>query len=127
MIVSGDIDSILYRDLKPMGFEQFRKNAVKNGKVTSERVVIIAGTLQEGIWWDNTIAEIHICVPDLQDNANTKRLTEIERMFKTLTKTSTYDGSTYRYSVLSTAQEEDTSLRCHYVNVRLLFEVLNVK
>ena len=41
--------------------------------------------------------------------------------------TGRYDGTTYHYSIDTIGTEEDTSLKCHYVNVRILFEVLNVK
>ena len=34
---------------------------------------------------------------------------------------------TYRYSIESIGAEADTALKCHYVNVRILFEVINVK
>ena len=41
--------------------------------------------------------------------------------------TGRYDGTTYHYSIDTIGTEEDTALKCHYVNVRILFEVLNVK
>ena len=37
-----------------------------------------------------------------------------------------YDGSWYRYSSESIGIEEDKELCCYYVNVKLLFETLNV-
>ena len=37
-----------------------------------------------------------------------------------------YDGSSYYYSIDSIGTEADTALKCHYVNVRILFQVLNV-
>lgn len=37
-----------------------------------------------------------------------------------------YDGSWYRYSSETIGIEEDKELCCYYVNVKLLFEVLNV-
>ena len=40
---------------------------------------------------------------------------------------STYDGTTYRYSIESIGAEADAALKCHYVNVRILFEVINLK
>lgn len=70
------------------------------------------------------------CVPDLSENeANTIRLNELEReaMKRFDDVVSTYDGTTYRYSIESIGTEADTALKCHYVNVRILFEVLNVK
>lgn len=73
---------------------------------------------------------MNLCVPDLSENeANTIRLNELERqamkMFDDIV--SSYDGTTYRYSIESIGTEADTALKCHYVNVRILFNVLNIK
>ena len=68
--------------------------------------------------------------PNLSENeANTIRLNELERQANKLfdDEVSIYDGTTYRYSIESIGTEADTALKCHYVNVRILFEVLNVK
>ena len=97
MIVTTDIGNILYRDCRAFGIG---------------------------------IAEVNLCVPDLSENeANTIRLNELERKAGKLFDdvVSTYDGTTYRYSIESISIEADTALKCHYVNVRILFEVLNVK
>ena len=76
---------------------------------------------------------INFCVPDLfNGDANTIRLQEIERMVKPVFKrgdTVYYNGSHCDYenggdNWLST--EEDTELKCHYVNVSILFKVLNL-
>ena len=46
---------------------------------------------------------------------------------KILRSTGSYNGSFYRYSIYNIGTEADTALKCHYVNVSVLFEVLNVK
>ena len=127
MITTGDIENILYSDLKKFGFKQYKKNAIKNGKIDSERLIVICGALEEGGIWSRAFVNVNVCVPDYKDMANTKRLTEIERIFKQVSAVNKYDGSTYRYSVRSTSQEEDSDLECHFVNIRILFETLNVK
>ena len=73
---------------------------------------------------------MNLCIPDLSESeANTIRLNELERKAGKLLDdvVSTYDSTTYRYSIESIGTEVDTALKCHYVNVRILFEVLNVK
>lgn len=127
MIVTGDIETILYGDLRPYGFKQYRKEAIKNGKVTDERIVVLCGTLQDAPIWKLAIVNVNICVPDVKGEANTKRLTEIERMFYKMHSVSEYDGSTYQYTVKETSQEEDAALKCHFVNLKIYFEVLNIK
>ena len=100
MIVTTDIGNILYRDCKAFGID-----IVPDG-------------------------EVNLCVPNLSENeANTIRLNELERKADKLLDdvVSTYDGTTYRYSIESIGAEADAALKCHYVNVRILFEVINVK
>nr|WP_284697147.1 hypothetical protein [Bacteroides fragilis] len=100
------------------------------GELTSERIVIHAKKQQPGTYWKKSFAEVNLCVPDLSENeANTIRLNELEReankRFDDVV--STYDGTTYRYSIDSIGTEADAALKCHYVNVRILFNVLNIK
>ena len=85
---------------------------------------------QPGKYWKKSFAEVNLCVPNLSENeANTIRLNELERKAGKLLDdvVSTYDGTTYRYSIESIGAEADAALKCHYVNVRILFEVINVK
>jgi hypothetical protein len=96
----------------------------------SERIVIHTKKQQTGTYWKKSFAEVNLCVPNLSENeANTIRLNELERKADKLFDdvVSTYDGMTYRYSIDSIGTEADTALKCHYVNVRILFNVLNVK
>ena len=81
MITTGDIEEILYKDLKKFGFKQYRKDAIKDGKVDSERLIVLCGTLEEDIFWSRAFVNINVCVPDFKGMANTKRLTEIERCY----------------------------------------------
>lgn len=127
MIISGDISNIIYVDFKPLGFKQFKKGAIKDGKITDERLIIITSELSIGSnTWKQCIVTVNICVPDYKGEANLTRLTQIERMFGGLRKADKYDGTNYRYKTISTGQEYDESLKCHYVNVKILFEVINV-
>lgn len=126
MITTGDIEEILYKDLKKFGFKQYRKDAIKESKVDSERLIVFCGTLEEDTFWSRAFVNINVCVPNFKGMANTKRLTEIERMLYNISSVSKHDKSTYRYEVRSTSQEEDPDLKCHFVNIRVLFEVLNV-
>ena len=38
MIVTGDIETILVRDLKPFGIPTYKKDAIPEGEVTEERI-----------------------------------------------------------------------------------------
>lgn len=130
MIVTTDIGNILYRDCKSFGIDIVPSGETLVGELKSERIVIHAKKQQPGTYWKKSFAEVNLCVPDLSENkANTIRLNELEREADKLFDdvVSIYDGTRYHYSIDSIGTEEDTALKCHYVNIRILFEVLNVK
>lgn len=128
MITTGDIETILYRDLKPFGIERLRKgeSLVTDKSLDKEYIRIIPKVLSPDTYWKKDFVEVNFLVPDITSGSDAKRLTEIERLCD-FDKTSTFDGTVYTYSTYSTSQEEDTELKCHFVNARLLFEILNVK
>lgn len=134
MIVTNDIADILIRDCRVFDIaEAYRKGnvkPVKGDRLTAERIVVLPKPQTPGTRWLKDFVEVNLCVPDLGEReANSPRLQELERMAKRYLHkvTGTYDGTRYRYSVDQidgTMYDED--LKCHYVNVRLLFETINV-
>ena len=130
MITSTDIANILYRDCKSFGISVVPQGQTLVGGLKDERIVIHAKRQQPGRIWKKSFIELNICVPDLAPNeANTIRLNELERMANSRFSdvVGDYDNTSYYYSIASTGMEKDEHLKCHYVNVRILFEVLNVK
>lgn len=130
MIVTIDIANILYRDCQTFGISIVPHGKKLTGELKSERIVIHAKKQQPGTYWKKSFAEVNLYVPDLKEGeANTIRLNELEKQAQGMLDgvTGRYDGTTYHYSIDTIGTEEDTALKCHYVNVRILFEVLNVK
>ncbi|MDD3038617.1 hypothetical protein [Bacteroides sp.] len=130
MITTTDIGNILYRDCKAFGIDIVPNGEKLTGELKSERIAIHTKKQQPGTYWKKSFAEINICVPDLGENsANSIRLNELERKAQSVLDdvVSSYDGTRYHYSIESIGMEADTALKCHFVNVRILFEVLNVK
>lgn len=129
MIVTTDIANILYHDCNAFGIDIVPQGETLTGELKSERIVIHAKKQRPGTYWKKSFVEVNLCVPDLSENeANTIRLNELEReaMKRFDDVVSTYVGTTYRYSIDSIGTEADTAFKCHYVNIRILFEVLNV-
>lgn len=130
MIVTTDIADILYRDCKALGIGIVPFGKTLTGELTEERITIhVKGQTPEKIW-EKCFVEVNLCVPDLGVNiAHTLRLKALERTAKKKFKsvTGTFDGTRYLYEVDTISIEADTALKCHFVNVRLLFNVLNVK
>lgn len=131
MIVTTDIQTILYKDAQKLGISKIYKDgAVPDGDAKYEKVVILANSLEPGTYWKVGFVHVNICVPylDKKGTANLQRLNELERKAsKILSSTSVFDDTPYSYEVDTTRIEDGRDLKCHYVNVRILFQVLNVK
>lgn len=130
MIVTTDIADILYRDCKTFGIDIVPFGKTLTGELKKERITIHVKGQTPSKYWEKCFCEVNLCVPDLGMNiANTLRLKELERTAKKLFKSVTdeFDGTRYNYVVDTIHIEADTALKCHFVNCRLLFNVLNVK
>lgn len=130
MITTSDIVDILYGVCAPFGIDIFRRGYIPDGEVSSERIVILPKDQTPSTYWKKCFVEINICVPDISDGvADLERLQELERQAARVFdgNAGEYSDSYYAYSISSiSGVNKDDSLKCHYVNVRLLFEVLNV-
>ena len=131
MIVTTDIANILYKDCKAFGIEVYQAGNIpdEHKELSSERVIIRTKSQSPETYWKKGFVEVNLCVPDMDGDANLIRLQELERKAQeTLDEVvGEYDGSNYYYLIDTIGIEADTALKCHYVNVRLLFQVLNVK
>ena len=131
MIVTTDIANILYKDCKAFGIEVFQAGNIPDEykELSSERVIIRTKSQSPETYWKKGFVEVNLCVPDMDGDANLIRLQELERKAQEVLDevVGEYDGSNYYYLIDSIGIEADTELRCHYVNVRILFQVLNVK
>lgn len=128
MIVTTDIANILYRDCKVFGIEIVPFGKTLIGELKDERITIHVKGQTPETYWEKCFCEVNLCVPDLAINvANTIRLKELERKAKEKFRsvTDTFDGTMYLYEVDTITIEADTALKCHFVNCRLLFNVLN--
>lgn len=131
MIVTTDITNILYKDCKAFGIEVYQAGNIpdEHKELSSERVIIRTKSQSPETYWKKGFVEVNLCVPDIDGDANLIRLQELERKAQEVLDevVGEYDGSNYYYLIDSIGIEADAELRCHYVNVRLLFQVLNVK
>ena len=96
---------------------------------TDERFVIHVKNQQRGDYFYKGFVEVNFVVPDSEGRANHPRLQEAEKVLFDAFRYDTvgeFEGETYRYglSSIQTLYEEDS--KYHYVNARLLFEILNI-
>ncbi len=129
MITTSDIVDILHGVCARYGAPVYRKGAIPDGVVTEERIVILPKDQSSQTYWKKCFVEVNICVPYLADGvANLVRLQEVERRAQLLFDgiTGEYDSNSYLFTIESlSGVNRDDSMKCHYVNVRLLFQVLN--
>ena len=128
MIVTTDIADILYRDYKAFGIEIVPFGNILTGELKGERITIHVKGQTPSKYWEKCFCDVNLCVPDLGLGiANTLRVKELEREAKELFKSVTgeCDGTRYNYGVETIHIEADTALKCHFINCRLLFNVLN--
>lgn len=129
MITTSDIVDILFGVCAPFKMPMYRKGAIPDGVVTEERVVIIPKDQTSQTYWKKCFVEVNVCIPDLADGlANLVRLQEVERYAQALFDgvAGEYDSDSYLFVIESlSGVNRDEGMKCHYVNVRLLFQVLN--
>lgn len=128
MMLTEDIANALFKDCRILGIPTYRKGNIPKGEITEDRVVILPKNQTTETYWRKCFVEVNLCTPDLADDqANLWRLDELEKaaydVFDDVV--GRYGEDTYRYSISSIGIEQDEAMKCHYVNVRLLFEVLN--
>ena len=136
MITPQTIGNILYLDCIAFGIEDVyvvlpddNTKEIPTGEIKSERAVIHVKEQKPETYWRKSFNEINILVPRIQDRADRIRLEEVEQKAMAFFDgiVGEYDNVTYSYSVESIGSMTDNALNCEYVNVRILFEVLNVK
>lgn len=127
MITTTDVANILVNDCKTFGLPVHQKGNIPVGELKKDRITIHVKRSSTGQYWNKGFVEVNFSTPDKQGKANLIRLQELERMaLGSLDSVGEFDNSHYRYSIYSHGMEEDVSMKCHYIGVRVLFEVLNV-
>lgn len=129
MITSGDAANIIYRDLGDFPItEIYHAGDEPEGEILAERIIIHTKPQSPDTYWKKNFLEVNLCVPDKAGQKDKIRTDELEHEATSFfCKVGEYDDTVYRYSILSVGVEKDYDLKCHYVNVKVLFEVLNVK
>lgn len=130
MISSSDVGLIMHDYCKAIFDMPILLDPKKElGEIDNERVVVHVHKQSFGKVWAKCYTDINICVPD-EDNGEIglARLQELERLSQKSFKDGccgTYDGDTYIFEYDSIGIEEDPQMRCHFVNIKLLFKTQN--
>ncbi len=130
MIVTKDIEQIMIDALTQLMDVRsiFVTDDVPDGYVESERIVLHVKQSSVETYFDRCFVEVNYAVPDIGDAPDAAGLRDAERAlagFLGETHVGKSDGTWYRFSLMS-HQVLKSELHCHYVNARVLFEILNV-
>ena len=128
MITTADIKNILYKDCKVLGINVCRDRPQLGSEGLQEEMIILHTKRQTPEkHWKKSFVEVNLCVPDLDGGENEIRTQEIEHLAIAALDnvTGVFNKTRYKYGIESEGIENDTELQCHYVNLRILFEVLN--
>lgn len=132
IIVTSDIYKILFEKVEAFGIKSVYDgwNPITS-PLKEEAVVIVTDMpIEPDVYWEDTTVHVNICVPDYLEKENTVRLNELERAANQWIRdgfTEMYDNTRYDISKSSLGKERDDALKCSYVNLKLVFKILNVR
>lgn len=132
MITALDVANILYHDCGVFNMERVPYGRTLVGKITNERITIHPHEQQPEAIWVKNYVEINLCVPDIDNEADTIRLNELQRQCAQVFNIAgggivgRYDDTQYLYTIEVIGQEQEDNLKCHYINCKILFQVLNI-
>lgn len=142
MITEIDAGHVIYNDLSPMQMERRLKGHLLRGTINGEEVMISEKIPEKGIiviipksisadkkYFNDCTIVVNILLKDVEGEANPKLNTLLKEAFSLLNadRTGEVEGEWYRYNVRSHGIEEEKNLRCHYANIIIDFQILNVK
>lgn len=132
-----DIGHIIYDDCRFLGLPIYLKHTLqeeyKKGEDRIEeqgRVVIRPKTVAaDKTYFNDCTVEVNIAMPDIDDEKNPNLESLYRQALKELNddKCGRYGEDFYRYTVQRHGVEREERLHCHYANITLLFEILNVR
>ena len=136
MITKADIENILLDVCEPFGIadvttEPPTLDDKKGDGLQKEMLEIFVKKESDGQRWLPRFVDVNVCIPDFKSGKqNAPRLEAVEKiaggLFGKAYTSGIQDGFRYRFKRESIGIEQDRPLKCHYVNVRILFETINV-
>lgn len=125
MITEGDTQNIIYTIVKGLGLPVLQGDTKSHSNVP--RVVVHAHKQEREKQYMKNFLDVNIVFSDVANEAQRAKLKEYERRIKDMFYediVGTYEGSGYVVELKSLGIEEDSALKSHYVNCKLLFSTL---
>lgn len=128
-MTTSEIGDIVYAHCKRLSVADVRRGwNVGRGEAASERVCVTVKPATLSGRWCRAFVEVNVCVPDIQGEADLVRLADLEREYSAAfgLNTGVHRGARYRFRREGAGLMDDAAMRLHYVNIRVLFEFINV-
>lgn len=123
MITASDVANIVYSLVKPFGLPVYHGWNVSN----DDRIVLVSHPQEKEKQWMKNFVDVSLIVPDVDGEAQRAKLNDYQRMlhdFFYIDIVGEKDGTGYNIEMKSIGIEEDTQLKSHYVNCKLLISAL---
>lgn len=123
MITASDAANIVYSLVKPFGLPVYHGWNVSN----DDRIVLVSHPQEKEKQWMKNFVDVSLIVPDVDGEAQRAKLNDYQRMlhdFFYIDIVGEKDGTGYNIEMKSIGIEEDTQLKSHYVNCKLLISAL---
>lgn len=142
MMTEVDAGHVIYDDLESLGLERRLKGHLHTGRLDGEKPMVGESVPDEGmivilpkvmsadhVYFNGCTIEVNILMKDIEGDTDTRLNDRLKDALVILKddKVGEFDGVWYRYSVRSHGIEQEGSLSCHYANITIDFETLNVK
>lgn len=142
MITEIDAGHVVYNDLSPLNLERRLKGHLLHGTINGEEVMISEQIPEKGLiviipksvsankkYFNDCTIVVNILLKDIEGEANPKLNNLLKDAFSLLNtdRVGEVEGEWYRYNVRSHGIEEEKNLHCHYVNIIIDFQILNVR
>lgn len=123
MITASDAENILYTLVKTFGLPVYHGWNISD----ADRMVLVSHPQEREKQWMKNFVDVCLVVPDVDNEAQRAKLNNYQRVlhdFFYIDIVGEKDGTGYVIELKSIGIEEDTQLKSHYVNCKLLISAL---
>ena len=142
MITEIDAGHIIYNDLGAIGLERRLKGHLLQGTMNGEEVMTNEKIPDEGIiviipksisadkkYFNDCTIVVNVLLKDIENETNPNINALLKQAISLLEYNNTGEitGDWYRYNIRSHGIEEEKNLHCHYANIIIDFQTLNIR
>ena len=137
MITISDIGHIIFDECRFLDMPTYVMTNLPDEYVSSAdkvdgrgRIVVIPKfATADKTYFNDCTVEVNILLPDVGGEANNQLDVLLRKAYTQLDdgRCGDKDGDFWRISVQRYSIEDEPNLNCHYVNLTILFEILNIR